>query len=157
MIKIVLCSDNHSHLSVLQDIVSKNSNADYYWHLGDSECYKIDDIKPFISVMGNIDFNTELPQYRILEVGGHRFMLTHGHKQSGGLEILSKYGKDNDCDVVLYGHTHRPNDCVIDGIRLINPGSCFNNRNGLGPTYCILKIDDDGIINADYIEIDNVS
>ena len=151
MIKIVLCSDNHSHMTILQEIVNKNIDADYYWHLGDSECFSIEDIKPFISVMGNIDFNYDLPDKRIIELGNHRFLLTHGNRFLAlGLEALADYGKENDCDVVLYGHTHRPNDCVVNNVRLINPGSCFNNRNGLNPTYCILTIDDDKVLNAEY-------
>lgn len=155
MKKIVLCSDSHSHLVVLKNIANKHNDADYYWHLGDSECFNVNDIKPFISVMGNIDFNSDLPDYHIFEIDNHRFLLTHGHKQSGGRENLVKFGKEHNCDVVLYGHSHVPSDSVVQGVRLINPGSCFNNRNGINPTYCILNLNDDNTIDAEYYEIDN--
>ena len=77
--KIVVCSDNHYNFDVLDKILADNPDADYYWHLGDSEANEEKDIYPFVSVRGNNDY-LNLPVFKIFEVGGHRFFLTHGHR-----------------------------------------------------------------------------
>ncbi len=143
--KIVLCSDNHSNFLVLDKILSDNPNADYYWHLGDSESESIDRLLPFVSVLGNNDY-LKLPIYRVIEVDKHRFLLTHGHRfLRNDLNTLLYLAKENNCDVVLYGHTHIFSDVSYKGVRFINPGSCSHNRDGSKPTYAILDIQDKDI------------
>ena len=140
--KIVLCSDNHSNFSVLDKILADNTNADYYWHLGDSESESVDRLSPFVSVLGNNDY-LDLPIYRVIEACNHRFLLTHGHRFLGNdLNTLYYLAKENNCDVVLYGHTHMFSDYSYNGVRFINPGSCSHNRDGSKPTYVILNISD---------------
>ena len=43
-------------------------------------------------------------------------------------------------------------DEMIDGIRLINPGSCNHNRSYANPTYAIINIDKDSKIDLKFIE-----
>lgn len=139
--KIVLASDNHGNVNAIRKIVIDNPNADYYWHLGDSCVEDIYTIRPFISVRGNNDYDPSLPNQRIMELEGHRFLLVHGHRHlTWDLEFLHQYAKGLNCDVVLYGHTHIYDDREVDGIRFINPGSCSHNRDGQNPTYAILDI-----------------
>lgn len=143
--KIVLCSDNHSNFSVLAKILALNPDGDYYWHLGDSESKTVDRLSPFVSVLGNNDY-LDLPIYRVIEVGKHRFLLTHGHRfLSSDLNTLYYLAKQNDCDVVLYGHTHMFSDISYNGVRFINPGSCSHNRDGSKPSYALLNIRDKDI------------
>ncbi len=143
--KIVLCSDNHSNFLALDKILSDNPNADYYWHLGDSESNSIDRLSPFVSVLGNNDY-LDLPIYRVIEACNHRFLLTHGHRFLGNdLNALYYLAKENNCDVVLYGHTHMFSDYSYNGVRFINPGSCSHNRDGNKPTYVILNINNKNI------------
>lgn len=138
--KIVVCSDNHSNFSALAKILADNPNADFYWHLGDSESETIDKISPFVSVLGNNDY-LDLPVYRIIEVGNHRFLLTHGHRYlRNDLNTLYYLAKENNCDVVLYGHTHMFSDYSYNGVRFINPGSCSHNRDGSDPSYVVLNL-----------------
>ena len=153
--KIVLCSDNHSNFSPIRYILDKYPKCDYYWHLGDSEAYDLKELEPFISVLGNNDFYVELPKYRIINVANHNFLLIHGtNNLLYDLTNLASYAKEKGCDTVLYGHTHVPKDCMIDGIRLINPGSCFYNRDGSKPSFAILNIDKNGNIKCDFKTID---
>lgn len=143
--KIVLCSDNHSNFLALDKILSDNPNADYYWHLGDSESNSIDRLSPFVSVLGNNDY-LDLPIYRVIEACNHRFLLTHGHRFLGNdLNALYYLAKENNCDVVLYGHTHMFSDYSYNGVRFINPGSCSHNRDGSKPSYVILNINNKNI------------
>ena len=62
--------------------------------------------------------------------------------------------KEGGYDVVIFGHIHRPVDDVVDGIRMINPGSCLHNRNYLHPTYCVMNINDEGIIDVYFHDVD---
>ncbi len=143
--KIVVCSDNHSNFLVLNKILADNPNCDYYWHLGDSEADSKDKLSPFVTVLGNNDY-LDLPVYRVIEVGNHRFLLTHGHRYlRGDLNALYYLAKENNCDVVLYGHTHMFSDYSYNGVRFINPGSCSHNRDGSKPSYAVLNVSDKDI------------
>ena len=146
--KIVVCSDNHSSVKTLEKILKDNPNCDYYWHLGDSEAFSEKELYPFISVQGNNDY-LNLPYCRIIEVGKHRFMLTHGHRHlRGDLNTFYHYAKSNQCDVVLYGHTHMFSDYTYNDVRFINPGSCLYNRDGSEACYAILNINEKGNIKV---------
>lgn len=140
--KIVVCSDNHYNFDVLKDIVKENPDADYYWHLGDSEASDEKKLSPFISVHGNNDF-INLPTYRVIELKGHRFFLTHGHRYiRGDFYALYNAAIENKCDVILYGHTHVFADFFFNDVHFLNPGSCRFNRDGSKPSYLIINIDD---------------
>ena len=154
--KIVLCSDNHSDESVLKYILRRHPDADYYWHLGDSEFWNEEDLKPFISVKGNNDYGINLPFKREIAVGGHKFMLVHGTGLfPGEYSQLARSAKEKGCDTVIFGHVHRPIDEIVDGIRLINPGSCYHNRGRKYPTYAIMNINAEGMIDVFFYDIDN--
>ena len=154
--KIVICSDNHTNRQCLQYILQNESNADYYWHLGDSEYTNIKELSPFVSIMGNNDFFLDLPATKEFELCGHKFLLTHGHRQlMYGPEQLAAYTKDKGCDIVLFGHTHMPCDKVINGVRMVNPGSCNHNRGGFDPSYCVMHLDKNGKIDFQFKSIDN--
>ncbi len=146
--KIVVCSDNHSNIDALRKIVDDNPNCDYYWHLGDSEAFDEKELYPFFSVLGNNDY-LNLPYCRIIELRKHRILLSHGHRHlRGDLHTFYYYAKENDCDVVLYGHTHMFSDYTYNDVRFINPGSCSRNRDGSDPSYIILNIDEVGNIKV---------
>lgn len=151
--KIVVCSDNHYNFDVLDKILADNPDADYYWHLGDSEANEERDIYPFASVRGNNDY-LNLPVFKIFEVGGHRFFLTHGHRYlRSDFYGLYEAAVQNNCDVLLYGHTHMFSDYSYEGIRFLNPGSCRLNRDGTPPSYMIINIDDDHNIDVKRVNI----
>ena len=141
--KIVVCADNHSSKKALESILNKHQDADYYFHLGDSEL-TVDLLKPFASVKGNNDFDPNLPIDRVVDTKHHSFYLTHSHTYSSNLELMVKAAKQNDCDVCLFGHSHEFYDQTINGVRLINPGSCRMNRGGYKPSYLVLDVDDNG-------------
>jgi len=143
-IKIALASDNHGSLSVLQHIASAIYDADYYLHCGDS-ALKSEQIKPFISVKGNVDY-ADYPLERSINIANYKFLLLHGHKYLNmGFENLYHYAKENEYDVVLFGHIHSFKDFEYEGIRFINPGSCLNNRDGTKASYALIEIDEEGI------------
>ena len=93
-------------------------DVDEIWHLGDV-CQEsiLDELRAINSklkvVLGNNDFNLDLPLTLDLERGGERFHLIH---------ILPRRMPPAS-DWLLYGHTHRPADEMHHGIHLFNPGT----------------------------------
>ncbi len=91
-----------------------------------------------VTVQGNCDLFLRdvdgIPEERILEWEGHRILACHGHRRGvkEGLSRLLYYGVEQDCDILLYGHTHVPRiDTVpagteILGKRLMRPIYLFN-------------------------------
>lgn len=149
--KIVLASDNHGLLNVIKTILFKHQDGDYYLHCGDSELNK-ELLRPFVSVKGNNDFAFDFPMYHTLVIERHNVLLIHGHGYIylDNYEGLVKKAKELSCDVVLFGHSHMYFDGIIDGIRLINPGSCWCNRDHTKPSYAIVEIKKDEIIAKRY-------
>jgi hypothetical protein len=80
------------------------------------------------AVAGNIDPATlDLPAVATLDAGGVRFVVTHGHRGTGGYdEHVAGVTAANAAagpTVGVSGHTHQRRDAVVDGYRLVNPGS----------------------------------
>ncbi len=98
-------------------------------------------IAPVHAVRGNRDFFLRLPLDRVLEFGGVRLGLTHGH---GGLlgylrekvlyltvgyymprylrQVRARF-TDPGLRAIVFGHSHRAVNTVVDGVLLFNPGS----------------------------------
>jgi hypothetical protein len=77
-------------------------------------------------------------------------MLTHGHYHyvSVGTRDLSEEAKANDCDIVMYGHTHRPFlDQSDPELTVLNPGSLsFPRQEGRRPSYAVMETRADGTV-----------
>lgn len=152
-IRICVCSDNHGDTQSLDKIKNDNPCCDYYFHLGDSH-FNQDKLKPFISVEGNNDWeDEEFPRQRIIEIGNHRILLIHGDGYTYAISSLTNKAKHENCDVIMFGHTHEFFDEEYKGIRLINPGSCLHNRDFSSPCYAIVTIEDNDTINVERIDL----
>lgn len=151
-IRICVCSDNHGNLESIERIKNDNPKCDYYFHLGDSH-FDEKTLSPFISVEGNNDWESDFPRQRIIEIKNHRILLIHGDGYTYAVSGLANKAKHENCDVIMFGHTHEFFDEEYKGIRLINPGSCFHNRDLSNPSYAIVTIDNDGTIKVERIDL----
>lgn len=146
MEEIILVSDNHGKIEPLKYLKEKYPITDYFIHCGDSELhpYQLDG---FSSVQGNNDYFQAYPNEKVIQIGQHRILVVHGHMHMiyGQPQILTNYAKKLDCDIVFFGHTHVPQDITIDGIRCINPGSIWHNRDGSKPSYMLIQLDGNNI------------
>lgn len=85
-----------------------------------------------IAVAGNMD-PTEiadlLPRKRILEIGGFRIGLTHGHGPPATVykTALDQFSDEN-VDAIVFGHSHAPFNKRINDILMFNPGSPTDKR-----------------------------
>ncbi len=152
--KVLIISDTHGHEENLKKVLEREGMPDHVIHLGDSEDSGIHMRKmldcPLHIVAGNCDFFSDLPKVAIVELGGHRIMLTHGHYHyvSVGTRDLLEEAKVNGCDIVMFGHTHRPFFDQSDSeVTVLNPGSLsFPRQEGRRPGYMMMEIKEDGTV-----------
>jgi len=151
--KILVFSDTHGNPAFMENALAghlAHGPVDMILHLGDGWrdfaelCRKYPDI-PAHAVQGNCDAWSgacTLPTQRIVEAGGIRFFLTHGHQyhvKTDTLAAASAAAREK-AQVLLYGHTHlqedRREDTCCGSVRCINPGSAGS---GYRPTYGVLE------------------
>lgn len=148
--RILVVSDTHGREENLIKVLEENGTPDYLLHLGDSECgeeYMRSIVKcPLHMVSGNCDFFTQLPKTKIIELGGCKIMMTHGHYYyvSVGTRDLVEEAKTNGCNVAMFGHTHRPFiDQSDEELTVLNPGSLsFPRQDGRRPSYITMDINE---------------
>lgn len=68
------------------------------------------------------------------QIGGIRFFLTHNKKDVDR--------RLDDVDVVIFGHSHKYFQQMIDGRLWLNPGSCGYSRFGGEVTMAVMEIDE---------------
>lgn len=148
-VRILLVGDSHGDRESLVYLKKLYSDYDYLIHLGDSELSPRD-LEGYLCVKGNHDSfpETFIPFCRILEILGHRIYICHGHKDFPRYfkyENMIENARSQGCDTIFFGHVHVCQDKVQEGIRLLNPGSVYHNRDGTHPSYMTVAINEDGI------------
>ena len=151
--QIVLCSDNHGDRKTIDIILARHPKADYYLHCGDSE-FTRDMLRPFASVRGNNDYDYSFPKERVVTTPLHNIFMTHGYLYHANVSLMAQRAKEEDCDIVFFGHTHSFYNNVVDDVYFVNPGSTFYNRDMSEPCYALIDIDDvTGEINTQKINV----
>lgn len=146
--RIIVVSDSHNHHELLKRIYEyENSNYSgsiLYLHCGDSCCKYQDQIEPFISVRGNMDYLDELPFYKEIPVYKHKIFMTHGHFFNS--KSINTMMDELGCDICMTGHTHVPVKEYKNNKWYINPGSVIKPRFMSKKQYMQVDIFDDGSI-----------
>lgn len=154
--RIVVMSDSHGKTGAVSDIVDNNlGRTQMFIHLGDGENESDLIIAEyphldFRRVAGNCDYCSRLPLSMIIDAGNARIFACHGHTYAvkGGLEKITAVAKANDCNIILFGHTHERFIHYEDGIYYMNPGSCALPRDGKRPSYGFIDVTDKGIFTS---------
>jgi putative phosphoesterase len=69
-----------------------------------------------------------LPAKEIVEIENKRIGITHGSGAPWGIERrVRKMFESNRIDIIIYGHSHRSQNKVIDGILFFNPGKATDS------------------------------
>jgi hypothetical protein len=134
-LRIGVISDTHipdrgEHLP--QVVLDVFKHVDLIIHAGDivglgvidelkSVCAKV------VVVAGNMDqeaVKKKYPVKQVLEILGYRVGLMHGAGAPFNLlQLLKDAFKEDDCDLIIFGHSHKPMNEKIDGVLFFNPGS----------------------------------
>ena len=144
--KVLIVSDTHGRDSNLEKAVCKETPFDYLIHCGDVEGreFFIEALAecPCCIVAGNNDFFSDLPREEEISLAGKKILVTHGHYYGVSIDVYSvaDEAKARDCQVVLFGHTHRPVVMERDGILVVNPGSLsYPRQDGKKPSYILME------------------
>ncbi len=138
MLRFLIFSDSHGLREPMRELYRRYPN-DGIIHLGDHLAdaqwmLQRTDGHPVYRVKGNCDFGAEGAEDLLLELGGVRVLMMHGHR----FGVKSGYGgalaeaKRCGADVLLFGHTHIPFMEERDGILMMNPGSLRNPQREYG-------------------------
>lgn len=149
--RILVVSDTHGREKNLEQVLQEVGMPDCVIHLGDyegGEAHIQEMVScPLYMVAGNCDFFSRLPLTQIVEVGGLRILITHGHYYfvSVGMRDLIEDAKANGCNVAMFGHTHRPFlDQSDEELTVLNPGSLsFPRQEDQRPSYALVTVGED--------------
>jgi putative phosphoesterase len=141
--RFLILSDTHGVRAPMKELYDRYP-LDGVIHLGDH----IADARwllertnghPVYQVVGNCDIGERGYEQQLLELGGVKILIMHGHRYG----VKSGYGtalaaaKGMGAQVVLFGHTHIPFMEEREGILMLNPGSLRNPDR----EYAILEIE----------------
>ncbi|GAA6491016.1 MAG TPA: metallophosphoesterase [Candidatus Bariatricus faecipullorum] len=153
--RVLIISDTHGRHTGFDQAIDQAGEIDFLIHLGDTEGgeHYIEAVAgcPCYIVAGNNDFFSDMPREMEISLGGYRMFLCHGHQYqvSLGPERIRDEGIARNCDIVMFGHTHRPLVLEEKGITLLNPGSLsFPRQEGRRGSYILMETDRTG--KADY-------
>lgn len=152
--RILVFSDTHNNIDNCIATIENIKELDMILHAGDhvSDAKDLMFLYPDIDiryVKGNCDFSNA-PSELIIEAENKKIFLTHGHlynvkSESDYFTLISK-GKELNCDIIVFGHTHIPFCKKTDNITILNPGSAKNTQN-----FGVIEIEN-GKIGADFCE-----
>ena len=138
----LIVSDSHGRSRVADKIMPLAAENDYVVHLGDGA----GDLREIMNrypektylLKGNCD---ALPWQDecVIEAEGLSILCCHGHQYGvkSGLSRLAYRAKELNCEVALYGHTHRASIEEVGGVLCINPGAAGSYSD---PSYCYLVV-----------------
>lgn len=149
---LVVLSDTHETegTALVGAAAEAVDDAEVVLHAGDFTTEAVldafhDRIDDFHAVHGNADsaaVTDRLPTATTLDYAGVRIAATH--RRRGGATGLALFGRERGADLVVSGHTHRPNADADGTVSLLNPGSHAEPR-GAKQSFAVLEPTDDGL------------
>ena len=153
-IGLLVISDSHGRGDLVREAAALHRGAEALLFLGDGvrdlEYVTPVPTRALCAVRGNCDWHiprdaaVEFPTERCLVFGEYRIFMMHGHTHGvkHGTDAAIRAAAERGADVLLYGHTHIPEERYIpagetvDGYTLtrpmyvFNPGSLGESRTG---------------------------
>lgn len=148
-IKVLVVADTHNVTQPIIQAAKKEKDIKAFIFLGDfvedgEKIKKALNIPSYI-IGGNGDWSTYYKQEMVVNIGGKKLLLVHGHRHSvdNGIHRLYYYAMEKKADCALFGHTHIPEIIREGDLFIMNPGSPSFPRGGFTQgTYGILHIGD---------------
>lgn len=142
--KIGLISDTHGYLDPRVPEIFEG--VERILHGGDigyaSIILELEGIAPVTAVLGNNDFGLDYRETEVVELGGCKFLVHHIVEPRRLTDSLKSRVKHAAPHVLMFGHTHKPFNEVIDGIHFLNPGYAGKPRFKLERSVAILHLED---------------
>ncbi|MCM8780353.1 MAG: metallophosphatase family protein [Candidatus Omnitrophica bacterium] len=152
--KIGVISDTHSignEICMPQKMIEDFKDIDMLIHAGDivdlAFLNKLKDIYPNVkAVWGNMDpceVRRALPQKEIISLSKYKIGLMHGWGAPSKLiDLLKQSFKDDNVNIIIFGHSHQPMNETIDGVLYFNPGSPTDKIFAPYNSYGIMRVND---------------
>jgi len=141
--KLGLISDTHG--AVPNAVYDALDGVDHILHAGDvgppDVITELESIAPVSAVLGNTDFGIDLPETRLIEFGGIKFLIHHIVDFPEPSRTVRALLMEERPDVVVFGHTHMPCNESVDGVLYLNPGSPATPRGGAPATVAIVEFE----------------
>lgn len=155
--KILVLSDSHSSRAFMRSCIDK-VKPEHIVHLGDlyEDGEVIADAYPHIrihQVPGNCDSFSGVangPAILCYCIDGVKIYMTHGHLHSvkNGLDRLLLAARNEEAQIVLYGHTHQKDyHREADGLYVLNPGSC----RGYGGSAGLIEVENGRVVSCGFV------
>lgn len=149
--KIGIISDTHGRLR--KEALKVMKGSDLIIHAGDVGEAKIlnslSEIAPVVAVRGNNDkgnYGRNLSKTEVVEIGSKLFYVVHD------IDDLDIAPDAAGFDAVVFGHSHRANQYILNKVLYLNPGSAGPRRFKLPVSAAVVTIDKDDI-KAQIIEL----
>lgn len=152
--KILIMSDSHGRNEAMWRILEEEKPYDMVVHCGDLEGAE-GMLRSRVNcelhmVSGNNDYSASLSRIESFNIAGKKVILLHGHRYRIYSDISPLYylARENDADIVMFGHLHVPVIHEEEGVTFVNPGSLTYPRQADHQrTYIVMDVDDNGEIS----------
>ena len=142
--KILVVSDSHGKVDNMRRCVEM-VNPRHVLHLGDcirdaEELLRLFPDLPMTMVPGNCDWGRTEQGEVLLELGGKRILMMHGHTRSVKHTTMNaRYAAmELSADILLFGHTHYSMVDYDGTLYMMNPGSIGDYH---APTYGVITVE----------------
>jgi len=153
-VRIVVISDTHlleGSVKLPDKLLEDIKNSDMLIHAGDFIELKVFEglkaiAKDIKAVWGNMDcedLKKKLPEKEVFKAGKYKVGVMHGSGASGDMvQGLSAVFKNDDLDLVVFGHSHSAFNKKRGAILFFNPGSPTDRVFSKYNSYGIIEIAD---------------
>jgi len=147
-VKILVFSDSHGRTDLMESITRHHvQDISAVCFLGDvlRDQAKLQNAFPNLdiyAVPGNCDLGSRLEPVQVVELGGVKILLTHGHLHGvkRGYGTIAAYAAEVGVNACFFGHSHVPIVFEEGGIIFLNPGSITQPRGSMGKSYAMVEI-----------------
>jgi uncharacterized protein len=152
--RIGLISDTHNHFDArLPELFA---GVERILHAGDIGHQAILDqlarIAPVTAVVGNTDSTLTLRDFEVVELAAKKFLLHHIVHPHAPSDILQQRFLREKPDVVVGGHTHRPEAVTIGQTLFLNPGYAGRQRFDQPRSVAVLHCEN-GVLRPEFIAL----
>lgn len=140
--KLVVMSDTHGDTETIEAILNRETDADAFFHCGDSELASNDELlKDVHIVQGDCDWGGAFQESVVTEVDSERILMVHGHQHAVKESLMQlKYAAEEaGANIVLFGHSHLYGAELPEDLLYVNPGSTTMPRGHRDATYAIIE------------------